>query len=496
MNRITLKLFVTFFLMQGFAACTQTDLAPGADGGNYAVLEWFAFMPDDNPGLSTSTNAVVCNDYYCITVPDGQDLTQIVPIIQCSSGAAVFIDGIPYTPGTAYDFSEGMHFLTVISEAEGRMAKYPLLVKKGDPYIDNQVYSFMNDFHVPGVSISIMKDSEVIYSSGYGFADEEARTLTTPDHLFRVSGISMQFCTLCIMVLKEQGRLELGQQVFGENGILKNVIKDVTPYHESITVRHLLSHSSGITKGLSDPAFNDSYRRYADTSVPVPTDTLIQRTLNARQEPYNDGTMIWSAGMGYDYSDVGFCILHRIVEVVSGKDYESFLKEDVMEPMGITDTHIGGYREERRSNECVYYSQDGFDGYVHPLRELAGAEGVITSTKQMMKLLSFIDRNDEVPDILSHETLDEMYSPYSYAGNGDYHGYGLGWKLNYLSLFNDAHYHGGNLPGTATLWVGCSQQKMSGAFLCNSRAYNSNSSGSMDDNMYILMNKFFRYFEK
>lgn len=489
------RLFVALLILLGFAACTKTGLVTGTDNGDEAVLERFAFTPDDNPDLSTSTFAVACNNYYCISVPDGQDLAHIVPVIQCSSGASVLIDEIPYTPRSTYDFSGGVHIVTVISKSGERTAKYPILVKNGDPNIDNQVYSFMNDFRVPGVSISIMKGSTIVYSSGYGFADKENGTLTTPDHLFRVADISMQYCTLCIMMLREQGRLQMDRQVFGENGILKDVIKDVTPYHETITVKHLLSHSSGITKGLTDPAFNDSYRRHEETSAPVPIDTLIQRTLKARKEPYNDGNMIWSAGMDFDYSVVGFCILHRIIEVISGKDFENFLKEDVLEPMGITDTHIGGYLYERRSNECLYYSQDGNDGYVHPLRLLAGAEGVITSTNQMMKVLSYMDGDDEVPDIISHEILDDMFSPYRYAGNGGYHRYGLGWRMNNSNLFPGAHYHGGDLAGTASLWVGGTDSKMSGAILCNSRAYNHNVNGSMDDNMCSLLNSFLNYFK-
>ena len=273
-----------------------------------------------------------------------------------------------------------------------------------------------------------------------------------------MASISKQFCTLCIMQLKEQGRLSLDQQVFGEKGILHGLYHNVTSYHESITVRHLLSHSSGICKGLSDPCFTNSYRFYSGTTTPVPTDTLIQRTLNARQQPYSDDTMVWSPGMGYNYSNVGFCILHRIVEVVSGKDYESFLKEDVLEPMGVTDTHIGGYEYQRRPNECVYYMQEGTNGYSNPLREIAGAAGIITSTNQMMRVLTFIDGDDSVPDLFSWETLEEMYSPYSYMGNGtygsNYKRYGLGWRMNHSSLFQGAPYHGGNIAGTATLWAG------------------------------------------
>ena len=491
-------LLVPVFLF-ALTGCGISDPEEGQDLSDSASLLRFSFTTSANPSIGTGSSAVLVNEFYCITVPEGADLSRLVPEITASEGASVFIDEKAYAKGTAYDFSGPVQQIRIVSESGNRTLRYKLLVKPGDPYIDNQVYSFMNDFHVPGVSISIMKGTTLRYAGGYGFADKASETRTTPDHLFRMASISKQFCTLCIMKLKEDGLLGLDQPVFGEKGILKGLFHNLTPYHESITVRNLLSHSSGICKGLSDPAFTNSYRFYSGSSTPVPTDTLIQRTLDARQQPYSDATMTWSAGMGYNYSNVGFCILHRVVEVVSGKDYESFLKEDVLSPMGVTDTHIGGYENQRRANECVYYMQEGTNGYANPLRELAGAAGIITSTNQLMRVLTCIDRDDTVPDFFSRETLDEMYTPYSYSGAGTYGAgyrrYGLGWRMNHSTLFPGAHYHGGNIAGTATLWVGDTDRHMSGAFVCNSRAYNSNSSGDIDDNLYILLDRFLNYFD-
>ena len=479
----------------------EPEPEPGAALSDKVSLLRFAFNASDNPSIgSGGSTAVLSNDYYCISVPEGADRSRLIPEILCSNGATAYIEGVLYEKGKAYDFSGNVQHIKVVSESGLRTGNYKVLVKHGIPYIDNQVYEFMNEFHIPGVSVSVMKGTEIKYSSGFGFADQAAQTRVTPDHLFRMASISKQFCTMCIMTLKEEGRLQLDQQVFGEKGILKGLYQNITPYHEGITVRHLLSHSSGICKGLSDPAFTWSYRMYSN-GTPVPTDTLIQRTLDDRQQPYNDGSMTWSPGMAYNYSNVGFCVLHRIVEVISGKDYESFLKEDVLARMGITDTHIGGYQNERRSNECIYYSQDGRDGYANNLRQLAGAAGIITSTNQMMRALTFMDGDDTVPDIFSPETLEEMYSPYPYQGSNyygaSYKRYGLGWRMNYPSspyYFKGGHYHGGNIAGTATLWVGNTEKHMSGAFVCNSRAYNENSNGDIDSNMYILLERFLDYF--
>ena len=486
MKQIIENWFVVLFLTLAFAACGPIEPEPEPEQSNFATLRKFSFNSSDNPGMDTNASAVLVNNYYMITVPEGVSRASLVPTIEMSEGATAMIDGKPYTPGTAYDFSGNVQLVKVVSEYGDRKIDYSIVVKNGDAYVDNKVYSFMRDFNIPGVSISIMKGTEIKYSCGYGFAVKSGEVRTTPDHLFRMASISKQFCTMCIMMLKEEGRLRLDDHVFGESGILKGLYADLTPSYEAITIRHLLSHSSAICTGLSDPAFTWSYRMYSN-GQPVPTDTLIQRTISAHRDPFTPGSV-------YKYSNVGFCVLHRIVEVVSGKDYESYLKEDVLAKMGITDTHIGGYLYQRRDNECEYYMQEGTDGYSNPLRELAGAAGIITSTNQMMRVLTFMDGDDTVPDIFRQETLDEMYTPFQYSGTS-YQRYGLGWRMNHSSLFPGAHYHGGNIAGTATLWAGNTVQHMSGAFVCNSRAYNSNSTGDIDDNMYVLLNNFLNHFD-
>ena len=446
----------------------------------------------------SSCFAVAANGIWFVTVPESANTAQLVPEIVVSEGASVKVDGLPYEAGKAYDFSGSEHSVTVSSESGARTVDYRICIKSGDAFVDNRIYEFMRDFSIPGVAVAIMKRTEIAYATGCGFAVQESNEMCTADHLFRIGNISRVFCTMCIMSLKEEGRLNLDEVVFGENGILKNLKLTVTPYHESITVRHLLSCSSGLCKGLGDPCFTDSFRFY-DNVAPVPADTLIQRVLAARPQPFDDGSMIWSAGAGYDDSNLDYCILHRVVEIVSGKDYESYLKQDVLSKMGIMDTHIGDYAQDRRQNECAYYGKDGLDAYTVPLRETAGALGIISSAKQLMTVLAFMDRDDTVPDIFSEETQDEMYSPYGYTGSGEYgksfKRFGLGWKLNHPGFFKGSHYCDGDMPGTVAILVGGTDHSMSGVLLCNSNAYHSNGNGDIKDNLEIMLNDFLRQYE-
>ena len=187
---------------------------------------------------------------------------------------------------------------------------------------------------------------------------------------------------------------------------------------------------------------------------------------------------------------MGFMILGEVVKKVSGKGYEQFLKEDVLAPMGITNIHIGGsYAADRRSDECMYYGQSGANPYNgNNFQTIASLGGVIASTNDLMKYLAALDGRDGVPDLLKKETLDAMYTTINSKTKSSR---ALGWMVNH-SYWSGAHFHTGNLNGTASILVGNNNKGRSGAVVCNSRSYLDNQkyiylTGSFDDNLYGLM---------
>jgi CubicO group peptidase (beta-lactamase class C family) len=171
---------------------------------------------------------------------------------------------------------------------------------------------------------------------------------------------------------------------------------------------------------------------------------------------------------------MGFGILGKIIEKLSGKNYDVFLKE-VMALAGITDVHVGGDRLQKRANEVVYYSQDGTNGYGNEMPVIAAAGGVIASTEEMLKLIFHIDEKTTIPDIISPSTRTLMLTP-----SAAYNRYALGWRMNH-TYYPNSWYHGGNLAGTATIWV--MGPEYSAVILCNSRSYIS----GFDDELYGLI---------
>ena len=442
------------------SSCSKVDQPEPDVKSDLNVLNNIYFALSDNPSLTQDCAPVKSGDLFYITVTEGADIKLLKPRFSVSEKATVKINGTSCTSGTTpVNFDQNVNTIEVTSES-GRTKSYKALVQSGKPSIDNIVYTFMSKYTIPGISYAISKNEAVVYKKGLGFAITENSVRTTPSHLFRLASCSKQFTTLCIMKLVEQGKITLDQKVFGPGGILAAEFTNATGRALNVTVRHLLSHTSGWTSD-PDPMFTSSF--YGQT--------LEQRinyvlTTATQSEP----------GTSFSYYNMGFGMLGKIIEKITGKDFETYLKE-VLATAGITDIHVGGDRSQRRSNEVVYYSQDGTNGYGNDMSVVKAAGGVIASTEEMMKMLFHIDGLPGIPDIISASTRTEMLTP-----SPVYNRYGLGWRMNH-SYYPGAYYHGGNLAGTATMWVMGSTGNVNCIILCNSRSYIS----TFDDELYGLM---------
>ena len=140
MKQLIERLFVALFLALALVAC-EPIVPEEPEKSDKAELTRFSFNKDNNPGLTGNISAVEANGYYCISVNEGMDRARLVPTVEVSAGATATIDGKPYTPGTAYDFSGNVQTIVVTSESETRHKEYKVLVKHGNPYIDNSIYN-------------------------------------------------------------------------------------------------------------------------------------------------------------------------------------------------------------------------------------------------------------------------------------------------------------------------------------------------------------------
>ena len=315
------------------------------------------------------------------------------------------------------------------------------------PQVDNAVNDFMSTYSVPGVAVAIAKNDKLIYVKSYGLAEKTGNKAVTDKSLFRVASISKTITSVAIMKLLEAGKLTLNQTVFGPNGILGTTYGTL-PYGQyitDITVDQLLHHTcGGWGNSHNDPMFRDNSLSQAE---------LISWTLDNLPLDYKPGTH-------YDYSNFGFCLLGRIIEKLSGQTYEQYVKKNVLEPSGITDMQIGGNTlAERKTNEVVYYGQEGQNPDIYNIARMDAHGGWIASASDLLRLLVHVDGFNTKADILSSTTLKTMTTPSSVYAN-----YACGIAVN----SNNNWWHTGSLPGTSTELVRASNG-FCWVVLCNTR---------------------------
>jgi len=209
--------------------------------------------------------------------------------------------------------------------------------------VDNKVASLMTTYNIPGASLAVSKNGKLVYIKGYGVADKTTNEKVTPAHRFRLASVSKSFTGVAIMKLVQEGRINLDGKVFGTGGILGTDF-GTAPYNANllnITVRHLLQNVSGSWGAASGGDVIDQNPAYAYKQ-------LLDWVINTRPNPNTPGTV-------YDYSNVNFCVAGRIIEKIAGKPYINYIKEDVMAPIGGTQTEMSGKTEaERKTNEVKY----------------------------------------------------------------------------------------------------------------------------------------------
>ncbi len=298
--------------------------------------------------------------------------------------------------------------------------------------IDKKVKAFMRKWQIKGASLAVMRNDSLVYAKGYGWADEAEGIAMEPSHILRMASVSKLITATGIMVLQDRDSLSIKDTVFGPSGILNDslfntVIKDKN-YHK-ITIEHLLRHQGGFYR---DPLFSslDVMKQMQLDNPPVKED-FYKLVLRNR--------LRFMPGDWEKYSNFGYLLLSEIIEKVSGKPYEQFIREEVLRPAGCFDMHIGGsYYSDRRPNEVRYYTHEGDGKFIEeyngsgimvercyggnniPL--LSGAGAWCGSPAEIARLVASIDGKSEVEDIITAEAVAQMTEYF------DKETYSLGWN--------------------------------------------------------------------
>lgn len=320
------------------------------------------------------------------------------------------------------------------------------------PVIDDRIEAFMSKYDVPGLSLAITKDEKLVYVKAYGKADMESGEDLTTESLFRIASISKSLTAIALMKLAEEGKLSLDDHVFGQGAILGTKYGQ-HPYSDrvlAITVRHLLNHTAGgWPNQAGDPMF---------TNPEMDAHELISWTLDNRP-------LLRLPGTAYAYSNFGYCVLGRIVEELTGKAYDQYVKDAILAPIGIKSMVNGGNTlADRKAGEVKYYgtSAGGTDPYAFNIARMDAHGGWIASAKDLVKLLVHVDGYGGKTDMLSTASILEMTTPPTLPNPS---GYALGWSVR-----NGQWWHMGSLPGTVTELSRNGDNRINAAILTNTNA--------------------------
>jgi CubicO group peptidase (beta-lactamase class C family) len=286
-------------------------------------------------------------------------------------------------------------------------------LRNGAPFefreMDEQIGALRLKYDLPGITVAVVRNDSLVYINCYGVADVKAQTPVRNTSLFRIASLSKPVTVIALLRLMQSGKLSMDSPVFGREGLLKDdfgSLPDSSDWNR-ITVRHLIEHKSGLQNIPDDPMF--SYRGL--TSKEIIREVIAGRPLATKP------------GAQYCYSNTGYNILGRVIEKVSGMEYESYVKENVLLPCGITRMRTGGNTREERFPGEVTYEQPDEPGWPYGMdvSRMDSHGGWIASATDLARFMARINR------IITDTTLLAQ------------------------TYMNSAHWnHSGSLPGTAT----------------------------------------------
>lgn len=331
---------------------------------------------------------------------------------------------------------------------------------------DELLLNFLNENQISGAALAITKDGKLVYSRGFGWADPDAKEKVSPTALFRIASISKPITAAAILMLVERGKLKLDDRAFDFIALAPSAGRKRDPRLKDITIRHLLEHTAGFDRAKSfDPMFRPVLiAKDLGVDPPAGPDHVIRYMLG---QPLD-----FDPGSRYAYSNYGYCVLGRIIEKVSGQPYETFVREEVLKPLGISQTKLGKTLE-RAEGEVKYRDAVPRKGtaimgpdFGKPVPAPYGAwhleamdahGGWISSALDLVKFARAFDDPAKCP-ILKRESVETMFArPAGRAGH-DTDGkplptyYGLGWNVRPMGNGRNTS-HMGALDGTATVLV-------------------------------------------
>ena len=289
--------------------------------------------------------------------------------------------------------------------------------------IDHFVQAEMERQHIPGVAVAVVRAGAVLEARGYGYANVELQVPVSPDTIFQSGSLGKQFTAAGVMLQVEDGKLSLSDPI-------TKFFPDAPPSWQSITVRHLLTHTSGIPD-YTDGSFD--YRKdYTE-------EQLVRFAYGL--------TLEFPAGSRWNYSNTGYVLLGAIIRKLSGRFYGEVLAERVFKPAGMTTTRIISEADIVPHRAAGYRLEKGElknQNWVAPMLNTTADGALYFSVRDLIAW----DAAVRARRILSADSWGQILQPVR-LNSGRTYPYGFGWSIEERGG-KPLHEHGGSWQGFKT----------------------------------------------
>lgn len=349
-------------------------------------------------------------------------------------------------------------------------AQLPERVQRVETELPGVVAERMVHGNLPGVCVVLVADGKVVYARGFGRNNLAYPDPVTPDSVFRVASLTKQFTALAILLLEEDGKLKL------DDPVVKHVpaFRTRDTQQDAITIRHLLSHYSGLPRG---PYYGS---RHPD--VPGQVKDLAGMDL------------VYAPGTAFKYSNGGYVLAGLVVEKASGMPYREFVKRRILDPLTLTQSgftlsdllashYASGYQTDHYRSLVV----PGDRLHAAPLYPAPDAAGnLFAAGTDVARFLQFLLGKGQLNSVrlLPPERFAEMVRPFKPGKDGAGYALGLGATRR---LGRRCISHAGAYYGHSAVMAGFPEEGIGGVVLINRAAAHHENGRILDHALALLL---------
>jgi CubicO group peptidase (beta-lactamase class C family) len=306
--------------------------------------------------------------------------------------------------------------------------------------IDSDIARVMKTYGIVGLSVSVVIDQDMVWEKGYGYSDVSAQKPARPGTLYRIASITKLFTAFSIMMIQQKGLLDIDQPV--NRYLPEFVVQSKDGWFEKLTIRHILTHTSGLPSNRSGALYSNLL-------------AALKRT-----------ALVFEPGTGYLYSNIGFDVLGKLIEHVEDTDYTAYERQTILDPLEMNSSYF--WIDDERIPVAVGYDQ--WNGHIQPVMHTGyqaniPSAALCSTVEDLGNLLRFIFNGGVFNDnqLLDTRCLTEMLRHYGHSRGLGFTVFDPGTGVNGTELVG----HVGASPGYTSILLAAPEEKTGVVILTN-----------------------------